>query len=143
MLSGTVPFKANNMKDLHKLIKQGVFTYSVDISKGSVYGHHRLDAKNLIENLLKLKPEERLTVPEILAHPWLKDDDLENEVFLGKEECASPTGETNGQPDINNVTVDNLFFKDKSTTKLSYPDYCYIANDFYTHHMGNLVLLTT
>ena len=35
MLCGTVPFKANNMKDLHKLIKQGQFTYAIDISKGN------------------------------------------------------------------------------------------------------------
>ena len=38
MLSGTVPFKASSMKDLHRLIKQGVFTYGVEISKGMSVG---------------------------------------------------------------------------------------------------------
>ena len=140
MLTGTVPFKANNMKDLHKLIKQGQFTYGVDISKGKnlIILNTKIDARNLIEGLLKLKPEERLTVPEILAHPWLKEDELVSDVYMGKEECVNPMQENTGQPDINSVNVDNLFFKDKSKSKLSYSDYCYISNDFYTQHIGIL-----
>jgi len=90
----------------------------------------------LIEGLLRLKPEDRLTIPEILAHPWMKNEELENEVYLGKEECANPMQDNKAQPDINNVNLENLFFKDKSKAKLSYADYCYIANDFYTQHIG-------
>ncbi len=32
MLCGTVPFKAGNMQDLHKLILKGTFEYPVPIS---------------------------------------------------------------------------------------------------------------
>ena len=32
MLYGTVPFKANNMNDLHKLIMKGKYTLKDDIS---------------------------------------------------------------------------------------------------------------
>jgi len=48
MLNGTVPFKASNMKDLHKLIKAGQFTYTVDISKGIFL------IRNLLAKMLKI-----------------------------------------------------------------------------------------
>lgn len=35
MLCGTVPFKATNMKDLHKLISKGQFTFPIEISSES------------------------------------------------------------------------------------------------------------
>ena len=35
MLTGTVPFKAENMKDLHALIRKGLFTLPEGISKGN------------------------------------------------------------------------------------------------------------
>ncbi len=138
MLCGTVPFKATNMKDLHKLIRLGQFKYpSLDLSKGSfACGDKGVDAKSLIEGLIRLKPEERLTVPEILGHPWLRDGELEGDAYMGKEECANPLQDAQAQPDINCVNVDNLFFKDASSAKLTYADYCYIANDFYTQHIG-------
>ncbi len=103
-----------------------------------------LDARNLIEGLLKLRPEDRLTLPEVLAHPWLKQEDTEGEVFLGKEECVNPMQDekTGSQPDINNVNVDQLFFNERSKAKLSYADYCYIANDFYTQHVDEGALRT-
>lgn len=62
MLSGTVPFKAPNMKELHNLIKKGDFFYPIPVSNS---------AKDLINNLLKLKPSDRLSIPEILSHEWL------------------------------------------------------------------------
>ena len=36
ILYGTVPFKANNMHDLHKLIMKAKYTLKDDISKGSI-----------------------------------------------------------------------------------------------------------
>ena len=47
MLCGTVPFKAPNLKELHKLILAGKFTYPCEISP---------EAKDLIEKMLKLIP---------------------------------------------------------------------------------------
>jgi len=47
-----------------------------------------------------------------------------------------------GQADINTVNVDQLFFKENSKAKLSYTDYCYIANDFYTQHIDENALKT-
>lgn len=54
MLCGTVPFKAQNLEELHKLILAGVFTIPDKLSE---------DAKSLMNAMIKLVPTERLTVP--------------------------------------------------------------------------------
>ena len=85
----------------------------------------------MVSGLLKVEPNERLTIPEILSHPWLRDFPEEDEEWDNNEseddKCAK-------QADINRVRVANLYFR--KTRKLSYVDYCYIANDFYTQHIG-------
>lgn len=53
MLYGTVPFKANNMEELHKLIVKGKYTLKDDIS---------IEARNLLRGLLEVNPEKRLTI---------------------------------------------------------------------------------
>lgn len=72
MVCGTVPFKAPNMDELHELIKKGEFSYPVELTQ---------EAKNLINGCITLDPFKRLTLPEILAHEWLKEtnDDSEDE----------------------------------------------------------------
>ena len=64
MLQGRVPFKANTLEDLHALILRGNFKYPVTISN---------EARNLVESLLVVEPEQRLSIPLILRHPWLRD----------------------------------------------------------------------
>jgi serine/threonine protein kinase len=63
MLSGTVPFKAGNMADLHKLILKGTYNPIKDISE---------EAMNLLKGLLELDPKRRLTAEQILNHPWIR-----------------------------------------------------------------------
>ena len=64
MVCGTVPFKAPNMPELHKLILKASFTFppSVTLSKG---------VKDLISRLIVLSPNKRLAIPQILVHPWI------------------------------------------------------------------------
>lgn len=63
MLQGTVPFKANNIADLHKLILKGDFEFAhPSISD---------DAKDIVRKMLVLTPEKRISIPEMLNHPWL------------------------------------------------------------------------
>ena len=62
MLQGTVPFKASSLQDLHALILKGNFKYPVEISN---------EAKDLIESMLMVQPESRISIPMILRHPWL------------------------------------------------------------------------
>jgi len=57
LLYGTVPFKANNMKDLHQQIMQAKYTMKDEISE---------PAKNLIRGLLSTNPDKRLTVTQVL-----------------------------------------------------------------------------
>ena len=68
-----MPFKANNITDLHKLILKGTFEFPVEAINE--------DAKDLIRKMLVLIPEERISIPDILNHPWVKEasDDEENE----------------------------------------------------------------
>lgn len=65
MLSGTVPFKANNMSELHKLIIKGNPNPLKEVSD---------EAMNLVNGLLEIDPKKRLTVEQILNHPWIKND---------------------------------------------------------------------
>jgi hypothetical protein len=37
MLSGTVPFKANNINNLHELILSGTYAPIKDVSEGKIY----------------------------------------------------------------------------------------------------------
>jgi len=63
MLAGTQPFKANKIEDLKEIILKGEYEPIEDISK---------EANNLINGMLQLNPKKRLTIEEILKHPWLK-----------------------------------------------------------------------
>ena len=106
-----------------------------------------IEAQDLIKNLLKLEPTERLSIPEILSHPWLaseddnEDDNEEYNYYIVKNENA-PENATEIAPTINELNVENLFFQAQSKARLNFKDYCYIANDFYTHHIGILGNIT-
>ena len=72
MLYGTVPFKANNMEELHKLIVKGKYVLKDDIS---------IEARNLLRGLLEVNPEKRLTIKQIYRHKWFEDLDPSLELF--------------------------------------------------------------
>ena len=67
MLSGTVPFKGNNLKELHDLIINGKYKEIKGISK---------EAEDLLKKILEVDPEIRIKTEEILNHPWLVDLDF-------------------------------------------------------------------
>lgn len=64
MLYGTVPFKGNNMNELHKLIIRGNVTLKEDVSE---------EARSLLRGLLECDPNLRLTTDQILKHEWLSN----------------------------------------------------------------------
>lgn len=66
MLYGTVPFKANNMSELQKMIMKAKYTMKDDVSE---------EARGLLKGLLEKDPSKRLKIPEIYAHQWLQDID--------------------------------------------------------------------
>ena len=55
MVQGTVPFKAGNIADLHKIILKGEFEFPVESVSDEV--------KDLITRMLILKPENRISIP--------------------------------------------------------------------------------
>ena len=75
MLNGTVPFKANNLKDLHKLILTGNYTNINNIS---------YEAQDLLKKLLEIDPKKRISINNILNHPWLNYNGNKNNIDDGK-----------------------------------------------------------
>jgi serine/threonine protein kinase len=101
-----------------------------------------LDAKDMINKLLRVDATERLSIPEILNHRWLEtsieeeDSDDEYNFYIVKNENSNFDEKSSDPPNINNINIENLFFEHKSQIRLSFKDYCYIANDFYTQNIG-------
>ena len=63
-LTGTVPFKANNLEDLHKLILKGKYPIPTFLSE---------EALDIIDKLLQINPYSRILPDDILKHHWLKN----------------------------------------------------------------------
>lgn len=61
LLCGTLPFDDENIPNLFKKIKGGVYTLPNHLSEGS---------RDLIPKMLVVSPNLRITIPEIRAHPW-------------------------------------------------------------------------
>jgi len=152
MLCGTVPFKASNLEDLHKLILKGEFSFPCELST---------EAQGLVKGMIQLEPKQRLTFPQILSHAWLKetnDDESEEEEENGDEEGKDKEKDTsavvggqgnqtksdidlkNIQGNVNYVNVDNLFYHENYKIKLSYTDYCCITEDFSTENIDEEAL---
>jgi len=67
MLFGTVPFKANNMSELHAQILKAKYNLKEDKVPLSD------EVKHLIRALLEVDVSKRLTVKQARKHPWLKE----------------------------------------------------------------------
>jgi len=106
--------------------------------------------------MIRLEPKDRLTVPQILSHEWLKDTNDDTEESESDEEskdgvnAEQATGENNAngndmdldkiQGNVNYVNVDNLFYDGQYKTKLSYTDYCCVTEDFATENIDEEAL---
>ena len=66
MLQGTVPFKAKSLEALHTLILSDKLAYPQPISD---------QATHLIQSMLQIEPTDRISIPCILKHPWLRNED--------------------------------------------------------------------
>jgi serine/threonine protein kinase len=67
MLCGTVPFKAQSMHELHHIIQSGSFEYPYNLVHVL-----SLEARDLINRMLIVNPKERISISEILKHPWIQ-----------------------------------------------------------------------
>eukprot|EP00826_Nyctotherus_ovalis_P004859 TRINITY_DN1107_c0_g2_i3.p1 TRINITY_DN1107_c0_g2~~TRINITY_DN1107_c0_g2_i3.p1 ORF type:complete len:293 (+),score=76.81 TRINITY_DN1107_c0_g2_i3:74-952(+) len=110
---GTVPFKAANMPDLHKLIIKGRYTLKASASK---------DVRDLLRRMLEVDPKKRFTIPQILCHKWFADYDPTVEIFTQEEKMSIRNEFTYSQRTNRNqmhgegsiVTVDSDWFIEQS-----------------------------
>ncbi|KAI3854684.1 hypothetical protein MKW92_045263 [Papaver armeniacum] len=63
LLCGTLPFDDENIPNLLKKIKGGIYTLPSHLSAG---------ARELIPRMLVVDPMKRMTIPEIRQHPWFQ-----------------------------------------------------------------------
>ncbi|KDD75259.1 protein kinase, partial [Helicosporidium sp. ATCC 50920] len=61
LLCGSLPFDDENIPNLFKKIKGGIYTLPSHLSPA---------ARDLIPRMLLVDPLKRITIPEIRAHPW-------------------------------------------------------------------------
>mmetsp|Transcript_7465 Transcript_7465/g.6750 ORF Transcript_7465/g.6750 Transcript_7465/m.6750 type:complete len:134 (-) Transcript_7465:38-439(-) len=98
--------------------------------------------------MLIIDPEERISIPEILAHKWMNSQSFDD-LFGGddmdmalsrKDMLMNGVSEGNESGDIDSVNIDNLFKDPAYDIKLSYSDYCAITQDFATVHIDEEAL---
>ena len=64
MVVGCLPWTKRNKKELYSQIKSGYYTIPNNINE---------QCKDLIERMLTVDTEKRITLPEIFDHPWVQD----------------------------------------------------------------------
>lgn len=70
LLTGTQPFSAPTYRDTYRRIASVDFSFPSDLTDSDAK-----NAKNFVSALLVKQPEKRLTLPEILEHPFLAPTD--------------------------------------------------------------------
>ena len=143
MLQGKVPFKGKNLPDLlDTIMVTNQLTFEYEISE---------ECEDLILKMLKKNPDNRITIPEILNHPWISEhgdlnvtiEEPEN-VLPDYMDCLQDQVPFTLENTPNcDVDLENLFFhvnKSKPTPKLSYVDYKELTQDFATFNVNEGIL---
>ena len=76
MIYGNFPFKADNVEELENLITAGSYTLPDDIS---------VESRSLLLKIFDQNPLTRLSIDQVLAHPWLKDINPHLPIFTHEE----------------------------------------------------------
>lgn len=82
-LSGCVPFNCNNKNiSLQEQIKRGHYNFPP-----TKFGHVSEKAINLIKSMMTVNPKKRITIKQVLLHPWLQDRELQETIhtLISKE----------------------------------------------------------
>jgi 5'-AMP-activated protein kinase, catalytic alpha subunit len=69
MLFGTVPFKANNMSELHQLILKAKYSFKEETKPGEI--PYSEEVKGLIKLMLEPNPDKRIDIQTLRRHSWL------------------------------------------------------------------------
>jgi len=92
ILTGFMPFEAEDTPALFEIIKKGKFTCPSTLSDS---------VASLIKDMLKMNPDKRITSRKALDHPWIK-----NEGGLDLE--MVPLTMTKAQSSVHSDVVENL-----------------------------------
>ncbi len=85
-----------------------------------------------------------------MNHPWLKsrvrdgakeENEEDYRGFVIRDDCVDEH-RAKSPPSANDLNIENIFFPCRPDVKLGFQDYCYIANDFYTHHIDEEAVKT-
>ena len=114
MLCGTVPYRGNSLQELLNAEKNDKIVYPSYLSPLS---------KDLIERLLEFEPYKRITIPEILQHPWF----TRSKAYPSDDELIEIKDNESEKPDVNILQLGNLFLK-RMPLFISKEDYNFIAN---------------
>ena len=114
MISGFFPFTGINEMQLHKHILSGKFPKLQNISN---------DLNDLIYKILEINPRKRITIDEILEHPWIKIEE-DNKIF---------------EENLNNINSNSLFTK---AEKIIYFKLRRDYRDINNNYEGNLETFT-
>ncbi|CAM9646789.1 unnamed protein product [Heterosigma akashiwo] len=84
LLGGYPPFFANNINALYLKIINGEYTFDRKYWK-----HISPEAKELIQRMLEVDPDKRITIADALQHPWIMTSDealLQRDLSLNHKE---------------------------------------------------------
>mmetsp|Transcript_9579 Transcript_9579/g.18677 ORF Transcript_9579/g.18677 Transcript_9579/m.18677 type:complete len:476 (+) Transcript_9579:1355-2782(+) len=76
MVTGTVPFRAPSIQELHKLVLKG---------KYSLPDHVSPMLADLLSQMMCILPNNRISLQKVLSHPWLTYE------ALSSEPCVAPS----------------------------------------------------
>lgn len=99
MIYGTVPFRAGNMSELHKLILKGKYTLKDDVSE---------EVRDLLTHMLEIDPRKRYTIPQILCHKWFSNYDPNITLFTKEEKENIAKEFTNSKRQNRNASIENV-----------------------------------
>lgn len=74
MLSGSPPFKSKDEDSLYDLIKKGELDFSDEF-----WATVSVNAKSILEKMMRVDPAHRLTATEMLHHPWITGNETQQE----------------------------------------------------------------
>jgi serine/threonine protein kinase len=123
MLWGYVPFKAYCTEELYRIIGKGHYTVPYHVSP---------EATSLLQRMLTVKPDSRITLSEILKHQWLQDSESKTEKIPWPEFVVK-TQEINRTPNscamINQKVVSKV-------AKLGFPR-SFVVNSLQENEMNH------
>ncbi|KAL0089474.1 kinase-like domain-containing protein [Phycomyces blakesleeanus] len=102
LLTGHLPFDDENIRQLLKKVKSGKYTMPDDISR---------NAQDLIRRILVVDPTKRLTMEQIMAHPWFRESELMNLSALPVPPTENEIGRpVNSPSDIDDRLLETIKF---------------------------------